>query len=210
MDTQPCYAAILINGGHSCRLGMDKNHLKLDDMPVVVENLHRWQITFSEIIIAGRPIPELSHAVAVQDILADAGPLAGLHAGLSASHQPYNLAIACDIPLIPTVLIHRLLDKAWQTQAEIVVPRSKDGKIHPLCAVYARHCLEKAAQQLAIGKRSMKSLLDICQTHYLDICQTLWNINTPADMEKFIAAYPAHRLVYAPTSHRRHKTNKRP
>ncbi|MCR4963087.1 MAG: molybdenum cofactor guanylyltransferase [Firmicutes bacterium] len=198
MQENQYFAAILLNGGQSQRLGMDKSGLTLDGLPLAAENFQRWQGLFADIIIVGKEIPLPESAVTVQDIFPGSGPLAGVHAGLTASRRPYNLAVACDMPLIPRDLIRRLLREALQSRAEIVACRSAGGKIQPVCAVYAQSCRDKAADLLRRGKRSLMALFDICQCRYVDTAQELFNINTPADAARFAALHPQRRLNYPP------------
>jgi molybdopterin-guanine dinucleotide biosynthesis protein A len=88
----------------------------------------------------------------VLDRVADAGPIAGLLAGLeSASGEPVML-LAVDLPLVPIRLLGQLASLAPGFDA--VVPVSSRGE-EPLCAVYGPGCLEPVRRRVAEGDLKM-------------------------------------------------------
>ena len=56
-----------------------------------------------------------------------AGPLAGLHAGLSASQRPYIASVPCDSPFLPVDLVARLYAGLESSGAELAVPGRANG-----------------------------------------------------------------------------------
>jgi molybdopterin-guanine dinucleotide biosynthesis protein A len=90
----------------------------------------------------------------IVDAVRDAGPLAGVAAGLAALGDEPGLFLAVDLPHVPVPLLAALLERAAGHDA--VVPVSEAGP-EPLCAVYTRACLEPAARRLASADLKMTS-----------------------------------------------------
>jgi molybdopterin-guanine dinucleotide biosynthesis protein A len=88
----------------------------------------------------------------VPDALPDAGALGGVHSGLCASERPLGLFLAVDLPFVPEALLRHLL--ALAAGGGAVVPVSPRGP-EPLCAVYARDCIEPIRRRLDAGERRM-------------------------------------------------------
>ena len=84
---------------------------------------------------------------------------------------------------------------------DAVVPYTDRG-YHPLCAVYARACLEPATRRLAAGHLKMTNLLDDLHVRAVtaeelhafgDPHRLLANVNTPADHRE-LDAFQGHQL----------------
>jgi molybdopterin-guanine dinucleotide biosynthesis protein A len=128
----------------------------------------------------------------IPDLVPGCGPLGGLHAALSASGDGPVALIACDMPNVTAAFVAHLLSLA--DTADIVVPRTERG-YHPLCAVYARSCLEVATARLAQRRLKMTDLLADVRVRYVgpeeierfgECHRLLANVNTPgeyADLE---------------------------
>jgi molybdopterin-guanine dinucleotide biosynthesis protein A len=88
------------------------------------------------------------------DVVADAGPLGGIHAGLTGLAAEPGLFLAVDLPLVPVALLAALLATAEGWDA--VVPRHAGG-CEPLCAVYGPACLAPVRKHLERGERKITS-----------------------------------------------------
>jgi molybdopterin-guanine dinucleotide biosynthesis protein A len=95
---------------------------------------------------AGRGVP------VVADGIEDAGPVAGILAGLEAADGRTGIFLAVDLPLVPIPLLAHLAAHAPGFDA--VVPVSPRG-IEPLCAVYGPACLEPVRRRVEAGERKM-------------------------------------------------------
>ncbi len=149
--------------------------------------------------LRGQGIP----AQVVPDRYPGAGPLAGLHAGLSAAHGDLLLALAGDMPFVNPALVAHLV--ALAPGLDVVIPalphpRTGDPVKEPLHAIYRRSCLGAVAARLAAGERPMVSFLPdvrvrVVQTDEIrrfdpDL-RSFFNMNTPEDWqaaEKMLAA----------------------
>jgi molybdopterin-guanine dinucleotide biosynthesis protein A len=135
----------------------------------------------------------------IRDIVPGCGPLGGLHAALTAARGDALALVACDMPYLSSAFIGYLLSLAGD--ADAVVPRSERG-YHPLCAVYARACLEPAAARLGDRRLKMREFLDSLRTRVVpveeirrfgDPDRLLANVNTPTDYAD-LEAVQGHKL----------------
>ncbi len=124
----------------------------------------------------------------IVDRLADAGPIAGIVAGLEACGGRPGLFLAVDLPLVPVPLLAHLaaLGGSW----DAVVPVSPRGP-EPLCAVYAPSCLEPIRRRVAAGEMRMTSFWPEVRVLELGPLELqafgdpegfFRNLNTPADL----------------------------
>jgi molybdopterin-guanine dinucleotide biosynthesis protein A len=169
MEPSATTAAIVLAGGKSTRLGRDKASEPLLGVPLLQRVLDRLEGLVDEYVVvvrAGQVLPPLSaHDVkVVEDLYPETGPLGGIYTGLSAVRALHAVVVACDMPLLQRPLIAELLRLAPGHDA--VVPLS-DGLPQPLCATYARACLEPARRQLEAGNLKVAGLFDHVRTLYL-------------------------------------------
>lgn len=144
------FAAALIAGGKSRRMGTDKALLtvtwRAQQMPLwkrqlsVLEELKPRQLFLSGPQRAG------SHVIAISDRWTSAGPLAGIATCLEACAHEFLLALAVDLPCMESGCLRRLL--LHSTNGSGVVPVRK-GRYEPLSAVYPKRALGIAAARLA-------------------------------------------------------------
>jgi molybdopterin-guanine dinucleotide biosynthesis protein A len=115
MPDNPLSVVILL-GGASKRMGADKAWLVLDGQPMVERLARRVQPLAAEILFcaaSSRPLQSLTASLAVPariiaDRYAGAGPLAGLHAGLSEAANDRLLLLAVDMPLVNLALLRHM------------------------------------------------------------------------------------------------------
>ncbi len=121
----------------------------------------------------------------VVDRVEDAGPLAGLHAGLAEARTPWLLAVACDMPFLTPAVVQALL-AARGPDVEAVVARTPDGRSHPLCACYHQNTLPAVEAHLAAGTLAMHALLDrLKNVSFVDLpAGPLRNVNRVSDLAK--------------------------
>jgi molybdopterin-guanine dinucleotide biosynthesis protein A len=97
---------------------------------------------------------------AVLDVPRGIGPSGGLLGLLELAARERRdpvLALACDLPYVPALLIERVLSTAALARA--VVPRAH-GVLQPLCARYSpERCLPAVRAAVADGERALHRLL---------------------------------------------------
>ncbi len=92
---------VLLAGGKSRRMGLDKRFLKLDGETLLRRALSVYERLFPEIlVVVAEPVPELvdiGHQI-VTDLIPNCATLGGLYTGLSVASSPRIFAAACDMP----------------------------------------------------------------------------------------------------------------
>ena len=186
MTASDCTGLILA-GGHSRRFGEDKARFEVGGKAMIERVAAVVAVVAEPVLIsigeAGNEFVGLRNVGYVADHYKDAGPLAGLHAGLREAQTPWLLAIACDMPMLDAETLRTLL--AARTPAvDAVVAQTPDGKRHPLCACYHTRTLPVVTQQLATGSRALHALLDqLPSVFFVDLPPgPLRNVNHPADL----------------------------
>jgi molybdopterin-guanine dinucleotide biosynthesis protein A len=186
---------VILAGGRSTRMGRDKSALPVAGMTLLEWMVQRLGPRFMETIVAGAPAPEAAREA--PDRRADAGPLAGIEAGLLAASSPYVFVVACDMPRASARLAALLIERCAGHDA--AVPRV-DGRAQPTCAAYARTAAARIGGYLERGARRATEMLDELDTVYVEAAELakegiaaaeLADLDTPADYDAFIASLRA-------------------
>lgn len=118
------------------------------------------------------------------------GPMGAVYTCLKETGLSGLFFVPCDVPLFRKEIGKRALKKAEETGAEAVLWRTRDGRLHPLCAYYSREVLPLLKRFLEEGNYRMrdflssvpkKVILDTGKEHLPDIWFT--NVNTPEAYE---------------------------
>jgi molybdopterin-guanine dinucleotide biosynthesis protein A len=142
---------------------------------------------FSEVIVSfAEPEQLLEHVPyrLVFDRRTDAGPLAGLEAGLMAAREEVSFAVACDMPYVTLELAEMAVAAARTSDAAI--PRIGD-RPEPVCAAYRRTALGAITSALDAGDLKLANLaerLDVTWLEGLDP-DLFRSLNSPDDYERF-------------------------
>jgi molybdopterin molybdotransferase len=115
-----------------------------------------------------------------------AGPLAGLHAGLSVSRRPLLMSVPCDTPFIPADLVSRLHAQLEQAGAQIAVVRTGDQS-HPVFALMRRSVLGHLSEFLKAGGRKIDhwyASLKLVEVDFPD-ASAFANINTREELQQW-------------------------
>lgn len=180
----------VLAGGRSRRMGTDKARLLVDGQPLVCRVFERVAAVAEDVHVAsgdGQRLADLG-LPEIPDAFCDAGPLAGILAGLRAARHPLVAVVACDLPeASPAVLA--ALARCWQGD-DVIVPVVA-GRAQPLHAVWATTAAEPVAELLAAGTRRVQDALQALRVRRLDAAA--WaaadpgarfarNLNRPVDL----------------------------
>ncbi len=187
---------IVLCGGHSRRMGSAKSALPFGPQTMLQRMLEIVSATVSPVVVvaaANQPLSTLPPGTTVtHDIHQDSGPLAGLHAGLTAleAHSDAAFATSCDAPFLLPSLIDEMILRLGT--ADLAIPRDGDYH-HPLAAVYRTALASTLDDLLASGVRRPLELLEHVQATEIDVeslrkvdpdLSSFRNLNTPADYQQ--------------------------
>jgi molybdenum cofactor guanylyltransferase len=119
------------------------------------------------------------------------GPLAGMEAGLASALYPLTFVAAGDMPFLTQSMVSYLLGRLARGGVLAVVPRYR-GRIHPLCAAYAKTLLPRLGTALDGGVHAVHRFLEgVDEVEYVgeelrrfgDPGLLLMNVNSPEDLE---------------------------
>jgi molybdopterin-guanine dinucleotide biosynthesis protein A len=168
----PGFAAIVLAGGASRRMGEDKAFLDFGGEPLLARVCRALAPAVEHLVVAagapGHALPPLAETVrVVHDAVPGGGPLAGITAALAALPASTDrvLVAAGDLPFAAANWARTLATALGPSQA--VVPRVA-GVEQVLAAVYRRSALEAAAAAFARGERSLRALALAEGARFLD------------------------------------------
>ena len=167
-------------------MGRDKALIEIEGQPLWRRQLETLgRLSPNELFLSG---PRRDPAVeTIADELADAGPLAGVAAGLRRSSSPLVLVLALDLPMMTAAFLRSLLLLCSEEQG--AVPRRAE-RYEPLIAVYPKCSAPLAAAALRNGNFSMQNFVRAAMKQNLMIerqisdeeARLFANLNTPADL----------------------------
>jgi len=114
-----------------------------------------------------------------------AGPLAGLHAGLSVSKRTFLASVPCDSPFLPMDLVERLYKRLDETGAELAVAKTGEQP-HPVFSLMRRGVLAHLDDFLKGGGRKIDAwyaTLNVVEVAFDDEAEAFSNINTREDLQ---------------------------
>jgi len=195
VSLEPSSSAAILAGGRASRFGgRDKGALVIDGQTILARQVTELsQVTADVLMVGVAPSAAPTAGVRqVADIAPGCGPLGGVHTALSEARAPIVAVVACDMPFVSAALFRFLLSIAHgPDHPDVVVPRTAEG-YHPLCAVYARTCLEPIARRLADGRLRVDGLFEDVNVRVVtpetlvpfgDPRRLLANLNTPLDYQ---------------------------
>lgn len=124
----------------------------------------------------------------VEDRWQGIGPMGGICSGLLQCSEEALFVLACDMPMIDSQTIRRLLEtygSQQEEQKQIVIAEAEDG-LHPLFGIYPKHILPTALEMIGEGNYRMMHLLKRVgyQTVRLDADQyAVTNVNTLEELK---------------------------
>jgi len=184
--------AIIMAGGRSCRMGMDKSMLQIKGRPIIEHIRDQLRGTFNQILISTNEMEKYAFlgCDCVPDKIPNQGPLMGIASALGASANELNFVVACDIPHIDIRFVRKMLIEA-QT-ADMVIPTDGNGKYEPLFAIYNKSALKCINQVLSSGKHKISDAFTRCNVKYINLkAKQFTNLNTMEEYEEFRKNYDA-------------------
>lgn len=190
--TRPPITGVILAGGQGRRMGsVDKGLQLLRGKPMVQHVLERLIPQVDEVLINANQNLEtyakFGHHVVPDDIGGFAGPLAGLHRGLSSATHELVATVPCDSPFLPLDLIARLYSALGEQRADLAVARTGDQP-HPVFCLTRKSVLLGLTAFLATGGRKIDAwyaALKVVEVRFDDEAQAFSNINTTDELRTF-------------------------
>ena len=175
MQPSRCHG-LLLNGGSSSRLGVDKASQVIAGTPIAAR-VARVLCSVSDPVLAVGRGDGLSLPVVQDD---GEGPLAAFFKGAveldrRGCRGPI-LLVACDLPFITPELLSLVRDSLATSDAALPVHNGFD---QPLAACYSREAVRVAGKLLSNGERSLKALIQAIRV--VRILPEVWTAVAPAE-----------------------------
>jgi molybdopterin-guanine dinucleotide biosynthesis protein A len=180
---------VVLAGGQGRRMGgVDKGLVDLAGAPMVAHVLARLAPQVGDVLINANQNLDRYGAFG-QPVVEDAvggfaGPLAGLHAGLTRASGELVVTVPCDSPFLPLDLVHRLRAALDRESAQLAVAKTFDQP-HPVFALVRRDVLPNLAAFLAAGGRKIDAwyaALRVVEVAFDDEADAFRNINTADEL----------------------------
>jgi molybdopterin-guanine dinucleotide biosynthesis protein A len=152
------FAAVLLAGGRSTRMGASKALLDCQGTPLWRLQMEKLaQLNADELFFSVQSDAEFPSGswTFVHDRSVYLGPIGGLQAALRRTREEYLVTLAVDMPAMTTEFLTSMLAKAGPAG---IVPRL-DGFYHGTCAVYPTNILPLVEQVLTSNDRSFQNLI---------------------------------------------------
>lgn len=183
---------VILAGGLGRRMGnIDKGLQVLRGKPMAQWVVERLSPQVDELLINanqnGERYAEFGYRVVPDQIPDFAGPLAGLHAALSAATHPLVATAPCDSPFLPEDLISRLFTALTAADADLAVARTFDQP-HPVFCLCKRDVLPHLTDFLSGGGRKIDrwyETLKVIEVPFDDEADAFENINTREELGRF-------------------------
>jgi molybdopterin-guanine dinucleotide biosynthesis protein A len=152
----------VLAGGKSSRMGQDKALMELWGRPMVEIAVEKMRTFCATVSIAGNREDLGRFAPVVPEMRADAGPAAGVEAGLRAAKQPWVMFVPVDVPLMPAEVLRR-----W---AEAVLGFGDRGVVsayliandlrQPAFCMFQRGGVSKVTAAIEAGRLRLNEIVD--------------------------------------------------
>ncbi len=188
----PEVSVVILAGGRSRRLGMDKALLKLDGEWLLERVASALTSLTDDLLVVVDDQDKLGHLGlrTVVDALRGLGPLGGIYSGLRAMQHERGLFVACDMPLLNLDLLRYVVSLSGDF--DVVIPRIGDN-VEPLHAIYSKACAKPVADLLEQGDLRIVHFFPRVRVRYVEQTEidafdpqhwSFFNINTADDLDR--------------------------
>jgi molybdopterin-guanine dinucleotide biosynthesis protein A len=185
---------VILAGGLGRRMGgVDKGLKVLRGKPMAQWVIERFAPQVDELLINANQNEDVyarfGYRVIPDLVGGFAGPLAGLHRGLSEARHDFVATVPCDSPFLPPDLVARLYAELERRNAEVAVARTGDQP-HPVFCLCRKHVLPGLTAFLSGGGRKIDAwyaTLRIVEVPFDDQPGAFSNINTQDELQAFEA-----------------------
>lgn len=169
--------------------GVDKGLQMLEGRPLVAWALERLVPQVDEVMInANRNLDaykQFGHRVVADEFPGFAGPLAGLHAGLTHARFDLVAAVPCDTPFLPEDVVRKLVAPLEAPRVDAAMART-GTRTHPVICVVRKGLLPQLIAFLEKGGRKFDAwfaTLNVAEVAFDDCPGAFTNINTADELQ---------------------------
>jgi molybdopterin-guanine dinucleotide biosynthesis protein A len=162
-------SAVILAGGQGRRMGgLNKALLTLGDEKFIERQIRVASLWADEVIVVTNDsnsemtfqLQQISSTIRIiPDIYAGEGPLAGVHAGLTAASHPIVWILGCDQPFLSETAASLLKNRMDEGDYQVSLPII-GGRPQPLHAIYRKELSGITDSLLQLGERRLLALLD--------------------------------------------------
>lgn len=183
MITKEELTAVILAGGKSQRMGMDKAFMKYETLTFVERIISAVKPLVKDVIlIANKATYAQFDAIVYPDLVLDKGPVGGIYTAMEMAKTPFLLVLSCDIPLISTALLRFLIQNSRVTEATVL---TIGDQLQPLTAIYKRNTIDIFKDALTKEQLKLQTVLENLDLQKLPcpvtLLNDLTNINTLND-----------------------------
>ena len=179
--------AIILAGGKSSRMGVDKALLKMNGKTLLETVIEICQPVCKSIIISSNnPAHSAYGYPVIADEQKDCGPIGGIYTCIKQSLTEWNFVISVDTPFVTPGFIQFLLQHTGDFNA--VIP-AYSGKTEPLIALYNKNCLTVIENQMKLQQFKMQHLVALLNIGFVECSDWMGkmpmlfnNLNSPEDL----------------------------
>ncbi|MHC1708130.1 MAG: molybdenum cofactor guanylyltransferase [Bacteroidales bacterium] len=160
------YTGIILAGGKSSRLGMEKGLLHYKGATLAQRAINVLEQFCGHILIVTSNSAYQRKGVAlIPDLVPDKGPMMGIYSGLHASTTPHNLVLAVDNYLVGPEFFQYLLPRA--NSHPVAVPFLQGKYFEPLVGYYSRETISLMKDYMDKGLYKLPDFLSVIETEKL-------------------------------------------
>jgi molybdopterin-guanine dinucleotide biosynthesis protein A len=183
---------VVLAGGLGRRMGgVDKGLQPLRGKPMLQWVIERFAPQVDEVLINANQNLEryavLGYRIVPDVIDGFAGPLAGLHRGLSEAQHDHVATVPCDSPFLPHDLVSRLAAALVERGAELAVAKT-GNQPHPVFCLCRKSVLPGLTAFLTAGGRKIDAWyakLATVEVAFDDEAPAFSNINTREELSSY-------------------------
>ena len=178
------FCGIILAGGKSRRMGIDKAGLTLNGMTFLEIQVRKLQLLGAADIMISGNTSDLPGTRSVMDIYPGCGPLGGLYSCFVSTSQKCALVLSVDVPLISPATMEEMLETHFRDNYDATI-LARNGRIEPLIAVYNTDTAGLLAELIENKKLAVRAYID--RLHYRLYSYNgspdeLVNCNSPEDL----------------------------
>jgi molybdopterin-guanine dinucleotide biosynthesis protein A len=196
-EIYPDLAVAVLAGGESSRFGADKALVSLvpGGPPLIAQIIEKALALSDQVAIIGHnrySALDLGVPI-VPDDEPGSGPLGGMATALQRVDSSRVLVLACDMPCLSLPLLRWMIERTMV--ADVLIPRTDDGRWHPMHALYHRSALPAIERSLRSGRRAVRSILPLLTVDAIGEPElskidrdlsSLFSLNRPEDLARAI------------------------